>query len=51
MTRGENMSTTYDTEKSDNVANYDWLQPLEGAHQLNRSDRKTVYNRRVTKAS
>ena len=45
------MSTQHDMEKSDNIENYEWLQPYEGTPQLNRSDRKTVFNRRTSKAS
>lgn len=51
ITKGELMSTNYDLEKSENVDNYDWLQPQEGPLHFSRSDRKTVYNRRVVKAS
>lgn len=41
----------YDNEKPENLANYEWLQPFDSTPQLNRSDRKTVFNRRNTKAS
>jgi hypothetical protein len=45
------MSTTYDLDKSENLDNYDWMQPMEENPQLHRSDRRTVYNRRNVKAT
>ena len=50
-TKGDLMSSTLDLEKSDVMENYDWLQPMEDTPAPNRSDRKTVYNRRNTKAT
>ena len=41
----------YDFEKADMMDNYEWLQPFEDEPVLNRNERKTVYNRRNTKAS
>lgn len=43
------MSSTF--EKSEVMENYEWLQPLEDEPVPNRSDRKTVYNRRNIKAT
>lgn len=49
--KSELFSTAQDFERSEAFENYDWLQPIDASPLVNRSDRKTVYNRRTTKTT